>query len=411
MTVSSQLRYGANTTLELDIRPDSLVAHCGVPCGQPLDDVVAAVAAALVEPVDFPSIAEATVPGDRIALAIDAGVPQVANVIAGILQPLLEDKALPENITIVLAPGHTSPETIVAELPEEWANLVTVVTHDPAYQNGLAYLAAGTDGEPIYINRAICDADLVIPVGCIQVDGTLGYLGIQGGVFPAFADSKSRERFAVPLMSMAESQRKVRVREMEEAAWLLGARLTVQIVPGNGDELLHVIAGDLDSVAQQSQRLASAAWQTRVDRRADLVIAALEGGSQQQTWDNLTRSLMAAVRVVNEENGAIVICSELDEMPGPALMQMMADDFEFVDMNDELADAGSNFMAEQLADSLGRVRVYLLSRLDENVVERMGLAYVDDPREIDNLCQRHNDCILLSNAQRVWPTLEDAVSS
>ena len=118
MTVSTQLRYGANTTLELEFELQSLVAHCGVPCGEPLDDVVAAVAAALVDPMDFPSISEATVPGDRVALAINVGVPQVANVIAGILQPLIDEKISPEMITIVLAPGHQSPESMFTTYPK-----------------------------------------------------------------------------------------------------------------------------------------------------------------------------------------------------------------------------------------------------------------------------------------------------
>jgi nickel-dependent lactate racemase len=392
------------------LQDDALVAHCGVPCGEPLDDVVAAVAAALVDPVDVPSIGEATVPGDCIALAIGAGVLQVPNVIAGILQALVNENISPDNIKIVLSPGHVAPEGIQSQLPEEWQDRVSVQTHDPAYQNGLAYLAASANGEPIYINRAICEADLVIPVGCIQVDGALGYLGIQGGIFPEFADAKSRERFAAPLMSLAKEQRQARMREMEEAAWLLGARLTVQIVPGNGDEVLHVVAGDLDSVAQQSQQLATTAWESHVDRRADLVVAAVEGRGGQQTWDNLTRSLMAAIRVVNEDNGAIAICTELEEMPGPALLRLMADDFDFTEDVDETPDSDGSFMAEQLADSLGRVRVYLLSKLPEDVVERMGLAYVADPREIANLCERHESCIILSNAQRVWPTLKNAVS-
>ena len=64
-------------------------------------------------------------------------------------------------------------------------------------------------------------------------------------------------------------------------------------------------------------------------------------------------------------------------------------------------------MAEQLAESLSRVRVYLLSRLDENVVQRLGFAYIEDPREIANLCRRHRNCIVLSNAQRVWPTYRE----
>ena len=78
-----KLRYGKSAELLLDSSTIEVVAAYGTPPGEALDDTVAAVAASLLDPIDYPSLVEATVPGDRIALAIHRSVPQKRSVIAG----------------------------------------------------------------------------------------------------------------------------------------------------------------------------------------------------------------------------------------------------------------------------------------------------------------------------------------
>jgi hypothetical protein len=63
--------------------------------------------------------------------------------------------------------------------------------------------------------------------------------------------------------------------------------------------------------------------------------------------------------------------------------------------------------ATQLAKALSRSRVYLLSRLDETLVEELGLAAVSEAEEIARLASRHESCILLANAQYAVPTALD----
>ncbi len=371
--------------------------------------MVSAVAAALVEPRDYPSVVEATVPSDRIALALDSGLPQVDAVIAGIIQPLMMAGVSPENITLVFAHSYADYRSVISRLPAVIRNRVVVTRHDPADQHGLAYLAASHDAHPIYMNRIICDADLVIPVNCLRVGESGGSEDFQAGVFPTFADQATIDRFATPLAALKKSERKRRLREIEEAAWLLGARLTLQVIPGNGDQLLHVIAGDVDSVRHQSRDLAKAAWECEVPERSSLVIAGLEGGPEQQTWENVVRALLAALRVVDLENGTIVLCSELQESPGLAIMQAMSSRYQDQPMLDETS--AETTAANRLVEALGSVRVYFHSGLHEDVVSDLGMAPIDDPRDINNLCKQHRSCTVISNSQHTWPTVSDAAVS
>ncbi len=56
-------------------------------------------------------------------------------------------------------------------------------------------------------------------------------------------------------------------------------------------------------------------------------------------------------------------------------------------------------VARLLVESQERVRIYLLSKMDEDVVEALGFGYIQSPSEITRLAKHHESCILLPDAQ------------
>ena len=187
----------------------------------------------------------------------------------------------------------------------------------------------------------------------------------------------------------------------------MGVLFTIQVVPGGGDDVLHVLAGDVKSVFKRGQALCQEAWSYRVPRRASLVVAAVEGDSRQQTWDNVGRAISAAAGAVTDD-GAIAVCTDLAAELGPGMRQLAGtDDLDRAlrrIMRDSPADA---LPAAQLAHALEHGRVYLLSRLDESVVEELGVAPVTSGEQIARLASRHPSCILLANAQRAIATADE----
>src|SRR5687768_517156 len=100
--MSFELAYGDGDTVRVDLPPEAVFDY-SVPRGQSIKDPVAAVEAAVADPLSFPPIWQATVPGDRIAIALDRGVPMGAAAVAGIVQSLLRGYARPEDIRLVVA--------------------------------------------------------------------------------------------------------------------------------------------------------------------------------------------------------------------------------------------------------------------------------------------------------------------
>jgi hypothetical protein len=407
-------KYGVDRSFQLELPTGALIASC---CGPDAveSDVAAATKAAWEAPLDFPPLPQAIVPGDRVVLALGPGVAQAAEVVAAIVPVLCEAAVEPGDITVLRTvddaeAGEPDPRS---RLSAEHSN-VQLAVHNPSEQDDLGFLAADEHGEPVYVNRRLCDADVVIPIGCLrperppQADGHRqnGKAGLWNDtLYPTFADSKTTKRLAnsgVPLTAGQAAQRR---KQVDHLAWLLGIQATIQVVPAGGDAALRVLAGSPEAVFHAGRELCRSQWQPEIPRRAKLIIVGISGSRPQQTWENVHRALEAAIELV-EEGGAIVLCTELESPPGRALKQLAESaDTETTQSRlrkDRSADAA---VARLLAEALDRVTVYLLSRLDEDAVTSLGLAYVARPDEINRLASHYDSCIVVADAQFVRPTL------
>ena len=70
---------------------------------------------------------------------------------------------------------------------------------------------------------------------------------------------------------------------------------------------------------------------------------------------------------------------------------------------EEKANGGSSpdaLAAEQLALASQRARIYLLSRLNQDTVERLGIAHVSETSQISRLTDQCDSCIVLAEADR-----------
>ncbi len=398
--MSHILHYGSGERVELARSAAGSVLNYSEPVGVPLTDPQAAVTRALSQPLAFPPLTHATVPGDRIVMAVDRSVPRVREVVAAIVTTLLAGRASPEEITILVSGERSDLGDLIELVPPEVQGALQLVWHDPEETNAMTYLASSREGHRICFNRRLLDADFVLPVGTLRLSESWGYFGVHGGLFPAFSDGATIRRFQACGPTQWEVHQRRRREEVDEAAWLLGVQFTVQLAPGRGDDLLDVIAGESRAVASRGHDVCAQAWLHPIPQRTELVVAAIEGGTEQQTWENFARALYSASQAVRP-GGAIVLCTDLRLAPGPAMRQLAAGaDDELLLREIRRANSPDAVSALLLADALHQTHVYLLSGLDQETVEELGLGYVADPAEVSRLCQRVDSCILLGNAHR-----------
>ena len=98
-------------------------------------------------------------------------------------------------------------------------------------------------------------------------------------------------------------------------------------------------------------------------------------------------------------HGAVAVCTQLTELPGPAVQRLRgADDYEAALNEIDRARPTDALVAIELVQALERGSVYLVSRLDESLVEELGILPLA-AGELPRLVSRFDSCIVLANAQ------------
>ena len=250
----------------------------------------------------------------------------------------------------------------------------------------------------------------MLPVGCLRGDETAGYFGIHDCVYPAFSDGQTLQRFrGLRSLDGPGSRRRELAAKVDHVAWLLGINFTVQVVPAASGHVLHVLAGESEAVRRRGRELYRAAWQWPVSHQASLVIATIEGGNGQQTWENIGRALYSAGRFA-EDGGAIALCCDLAARPGPAVRHLAkATSHQAALHHLDEQRPPDTLTAAQLIYALDRNTVYLLSRLNPSVVEDLSMIPIAGPEELVRLARRHSSCVLLANAPYVTAGMEEGI--
>src|SRR5258708_5630955 len=158
--------------LDFEIADDRVIGHRSGPDRDARPDVRAMTLGAIEAPCEFPPLPRAVVPGDRVAIPLDPALPDLDEILGAVVETLR--LAQVDSIAVVpTAPARTGP-------PEGVGWLV----HDPDDRARLAYLATTAEENRVYLNRLLTDADIVIPIGTLGYDPTLGYRGPWSVIYP-----------------------------------------------------------------------------------------------------------------------------------------------------------------------------------------------------------------------------------
>lgn len=399
-----KLCYGDGVTYELDhnlvtrVRANSVKSIAG-------EEVALAVREALGNPIGYPDLASATVPGDSVAIALQYETPQALSVLGGTLSALEHAGVERSAITVLLAAEFTDDENLQQALRGVAGNDVTFVVHDANDDDQLALLGITEASRSLRLNRVLCDADLVIPIGPVPWESQ--GVAASGTTFPGFSDQETRSRFQSPASHETTKAQQKLAAEVRECDWMLGVGLALQVVPGPDGSVVAVYCGTPSGAADAASTAYRQTWSTSVAGRVDLVVATIVGNETQQTWQNLSRALIAAEEVL-APGGAIAVCSEIASRPGPSGKRLRdAADLAETEqklLKDEFPDS---LAALQLCRSLQHGTVYLKSRLDPNTIERLGLAPIVSDQELNRLVQTYRHCAVLEEAQHLMPFLEE----
>ena len=177
----------------------------------------------------------------------------------------------------------------------------------------------------------------------------------------------------------------------------LGAEFSILVVRGPGGNIAGVRAGHSRAIRNRTSNDMSSLWSIESQRDGELVVATIEGSSDQQSWDDVFRAL-AAASASSETVRQIVVCSAVATEPDPEQMEILQLQFE-VDLDSKCRKLGElTGVNRAIPDILESTSVYLMSQLDQDCVEEAGLGFIESDKEIQRIVDRASSGILLRDA-------------
>jgi lactate racemase len=380
--------------LEFDLPAEGLVGSWRGPEGLAPAEAAALLRRALEDPLDFPPFRQMFVPGDRVAIALDAGLAEVRAVLSVLGDVLRQAGVASEEVTVVSTPDGR------ADLAGELSEGMNLEIHDPNDRGRLAYLATTAEGRRIYLNRHLTDADVVIPVGRLGYEPILGYRGPWSVIFPGLSDQETAVSYRQRLSDDPPGRAfpRPRLDEPFEVSWLLGTRFQVGLVPGTTG-LVEVVAGLAESVRDRGITAIDRLWSFQPESRAELVVVGIGTPGPHAGIEDLVEGLVTAMRLV-QHGGKIVALSRARGPIGPSLRRLIDAGYPKnmpAALRGHDADADS-IAGRRLAQVLAWADVYLLSALDGQVVEDLSMVPLNRLEDARRLAAASSSCLLVSQA-------------
>lgn len=384
-----------NRRLDLDISPDALIGSWAGPAGMPSSELPDAFRHALENPIEFPPAGQLVVPGDRVAIALDGSLPD-AEVLLRVLFEILDASDIEASDIAVVATPNVKP-SLAAWLPAG----IPLITHNPDDRERLAYLAATKAERPVYLNRYLTDADVVIPVGRLGFDPLHGYRGPWSMVFPGLSDQSTQiahRLFQTQNAAGAVSWRE-RLAETLEVSWLLGTFFQVGLIPGETG-IARMVAGLAEPMSDAAIREVDRLWTFNAPAKADTVVVGVGDSDEPATIETLVDGLVTASRLVNH-GGKIIALSQTEGPPGPSIQRLAGASEAHAKIgslkgHDTDADSVEGAL---LAQVLAWANVYLHSGLNRDLVEDLSIVPLDHPDEAKRLASRSDSVIVVSRAE------------
>jgi hypothetical protein len=375
--------------LDFDLPDDRVIGAWHGPPRLAPAEVEYQTASALEVPLDYPPLRQAVVPGDRVVIPLDPGIPDAYRILEVVYSVLRGAGVTPETIQVL------SPRSSVAAA--EAAN-----RHDPEDRGALAYLATTSQGRRVYLNRMLTDADFVLPIGRLGFDPVLGYRGPWSLIYPALSDEETLRAYRTQAIARPPDRDAdvPALNESAEVSWLLGSQFHIGVVEGQSG-VSTVLAGRDERVRDEGKAAVDAVWLFRAEDRADVVVAGIGGPGQTADLHDLVQGLETAMQLVRR-GGKIVALSCVGGPLGPAMQRLVrADDPRSGPAVLRGLEGEPDYAtACRLARVLTWADVYLFSSLDEQDVEGLSMIALAKPAEARRLVAAASSSIFVSGADR-----------
>jgi nickel-dependent lactate racemase len=417
-----RLAYGSEG-LAIDVPADATVV---MPAHRPaVPDEVAAVRAALEQPVTGRPLRDLVSPGARVAISVcDATRPQPRTVMLAAIAGALDGIVRPADVLVLIATGTHVASTAEQRgemLGEEVLRRWRVADHDARDSASLRQVGS-IDGVPVLLNREWVEADVRITTGFVEPHFFAGFSGGPKMVAPGLAgletvlELHSPARIADPRATFAVVEGNPVHDAVRSIAAASGVTFAVDVLIDDRHRITHAFGGPVLEMHAAACRTAREVAMQPVRGPFDIVITTNSGYPLDR---NLYQSVkgMAAAGTIVADGGTIICAAECrDGIPdGSPYARLLASGSSIEAIAVGLVEAGraipDGWQVQVQARVQARARVLLYSRLPASAVRGAHLEPIDDvSATLAELLERRPDarvCVLPEGPQTI-PYLDPA---
>ncbi len=250
------------------------------PCADPQAEVLRA----LAQPIEAPTIASLARPGMKVAIVIDdnSRPTPVGQILPTVVEQLESAGIARSAMALVPALGLHRAMTAeeIAERSAMRLDGIETITHDCDDPERMRFVGTTSYGTPVWINRTVADADLVISIGCIEPHLIASFGGGYKNIVPGVAGratvahnhSLNCSPATFNMVGQPIERNPMRL-DLEQGARMLGPKVwIVNAILNYCKEIVRVVAGDPVAAHRAGAELSARLNGVKVPRLADVVI-------------------------------------------------------------------------------------------------------------------------------------------
>ena len=370
---------------ELCIPQENISAELRMTSFPALADPWQAIVAAMENPIGTPPLAELVKPGNKVVLLTgDRFTDQMLGSRYGFgfnfLDYLNRLGIQDEDVTLVYAPGSHPTPRWREQLGKELLGRVRAICHDCFDESSLSYLGITSRCTPVWINKAVAEADFRLAFGEISPNVHGGWCGGGKIILPGVAgwDTIEHNHYGVVkdvnTLGLADGNH-MRL-DMEEGARMAHLEMKVDVLIDSQAQIVDVYAGDF--VAEHRAALQGKArdiWMTPM-APADIYVLYPGAWSTQHLISSFFIRIEGAELGTKEDGVIILVTPATQGWAAPNTNGQVGD--LSAEESIELFKAGTEEIAKQMVRKAANVRTASMLYTARRVLERRKVILVSD---------------------------------
>jgi len=364
---------------------------------------------AIEEPLNSATLDELVTAKSRIAIVVDdISRPTPSKDILEVLLEKLKNLSVKnEQIKITIGNGlHrlTTEQEKKKIVGEQVLRDFDVADNQADIEEDFTYIGTTSSDTPVFVNKRVADADVVITLGVIKSHGIAGFTGGAKSILPGVSAKQTILRnhrydfIEYPKGIVGDADLSFMRRDIEEAAGLLGIPIfIINVVMDEEKNVRGVFAGDMVKAHRKGAELFRQLAEINLEQQADLIIIESNYPSSENLYFALAglAIVMSAKSPAIKAGGSVILFAQCSNGIGAQIIEKLFNSFETPDeMLEHLrtsAPVEQQWAAQRLAFYVTQRDIGIVTDgIEKQTAKRLRMRYFNTLQQaVDEFLAKH----------------------